>query len=48
MEYGPMVRIGNNVLGLTFSYRMTDYFKNAPNLVEIPKWMWSIQIGGNN
>lgn len=48
MEYGPMVRVGNNLLALTFSYRMTDYFKNAPNLVEIPKWMWSIQIGGNN
>jgi hypothetical protein len=48
VEYGPMVRIGNNLLALTFSYRMSNYFKNAPNLVEIPKWMWSIQIGGNN
>lgn len=48
MEYGPMVRVGNNILALTFSYRMTNYFRNAPNLVEIPKWMWSIQIGGNN
>ncbi len=48
VEYGPMVRIGNNLLALTFSYRMSNYFKNAPNLVEIPEWMWSIQIGGNN
>ena len=48
IEYGPMVRVGNSLLALTFSYRMTNYFRNAPNLVEIPQWMWSIQIGGNN
>lgn len=47
-EYGPMVRLGSNLISVTFSYRMTNYFRNAPNLVEIPQWMWSIQIGGNN
>lgn len=47
-EYGPMVRFGNTVIAVSVSYRMTNYFKNAPNLVEIPKWMWSVQFGGSN
>jgi hypothetical protein len=48
LEYGGMIRLGNQFLSVFYQYRLTHYFKSTSGYNDIPKSMFGISIGGNN
>lgn len=48
LEYGGMIRLGNQFLSVFFQYRLTNYFKSTSGYADLPKSMFGICIGGNS